>query len=126
VLVGAILASRGVPVHPVWPLLYSGGLGIAFMYYWPTLLALVSRAAPARVNSTLMGLCYMVMGLANLLVGWVGSFYEKMSPAAFWTLHAAIGAAGGLLVLAFGKRLARVLQPAESASSEHVLPQSNI
>ena len=125
VLVGAILASRGVPVLPVWPLLYSGGLGIAFMYYWPTLLALVSRAAPATVNSTLMGLCYMVMGLANLLVGWVGSFYEKMSPAAFWTLHAAIGAAGGLLVLAFGKRLARVLQPSESAQSEHVLSQRN-
>ena len=111
VLVGAILASGGAPVHPVWPLLYSAGLGIAFMYYWPTLLALVSRAAPARVNSTLMGLCYIVMGLANLLIGWIGGFYEKMSPAGFWTLHAAIGATGGVLVLLFGRRLNRLLQP---------------
>jgi proton-dependent oligopeptide transporter, POT family len=110
VLVGAILASGGAPVHPVWPFLYSAGLGIAFMYYWPTLLALVSRAAPARVNSTLMGLCYMVMGLANLLIGWIGGFYEGMSPAAFWTLHAAIGATGGLLVLLFRGRLGRVLK----------------
>ena len=110
VLVGAILASGGAPVHAIWPLLYSAGLGIAFMYYWPTLLALVSRAAPARVNSTLMGLCYIVMGLANFLIGWVGGFYEKMSPAAFWTLHAAIGATGGLLVLLFGRRLHRVLK----------------
>ena len=112
VLVGAILSSGGTPIHPFWPFLYSAGLGIAFMYYWPTLLALVSRAAPARVNSTLMGLCYIVMGLANLLIGWVGGFYEKMSPAGFWTLHAAIGAAGGLLVLLFGRRLSRTLEPA--------------
>jgi len=110
VLVGAILLSGGALVHPVWPLLYSGGLGIAFMYYWPTLLALVSRAAPARVNSTLMGLCYIVMGLANFLIGWVGGFYESMSPVAFWSLHAAIGATGGLLVLLFGRRLGDLLR----------------
>ncbi len=111
VLVVAILVSGDAPVHPIWPFLYSAGLGIAFMYYWPTLLALVSRAAPARVNSTLMGLCYIVMGLANLLIGWIGGFYEKMSPAGFWTLHAAIGATGGVLVLLFGRRLNRLLQP---------------
>ena len=48
VLVVAILVSGDAPVHPIWPFLYSAGLGIAFMYYWPTLLALVSRAAPAQ------------------------------------------------------------------------------
>ena len=111
VLVGAILASGGAPVHPIWPFLYSAGLGIAFMYYWPTLLALVSRAAPAQVNATLMGLCFIAMGLSNLLIGWIGGFYEKMNPAGFWTLHAAIGATGGVLVLLFGRRLNRLLQP---------------
>jgi POT family proton-dependent oligopeptide transporter len=111
VLVVGILVSGEAPVHPVWPFLYSAGLGIAFMYYWPTLLALVSRAAPARINSTLMGLCYIVMGLGNLLVGEVGGFYGWMSPVAFWTLHAAIGATGGVLVLLFGGRLNRLLQP---------------
>ena len=33
---------------PVWPFLYCAGLGIAFLYYWPTLLALVSRARRRR------------------------------------------------------------------------------
>ena len=33
--------------------------GIAFLYYWPTLLALVSRAAPAKVNATMMGVAFM-------------------------------------------------------------------
>ena len=80
------------------------------MYYWPTLLALVSRAAPAKVNATLMGLCFMSLFVSNNLIGWIGGFYEKMSPAGFWAMHAAIGAAGGLLVLLFGRRLSRVLQ----------------
>jgi proton-dependent oligopeptide transporter, POT family len=111
VLVGAILASGGAPVHPFWPFLYSSLLGIAFLFYWPTLLALVSRAAPAPVKATLMGLCFMTYFVANSLIGWIGGFYEKMSPTAFWTLHAAIGAAGGLLVLLFGQRLGRLLEP---------------
>src|SRR5205823_1208147 len=59
ILVAAIIASGGAPVHPIWPFLYSTGLGISFLYYWPTLLALVSRAAPAKVNATLMGLAFM-------------------------------------------------------------------
>ena len=111
VLVGAISASGGAPVHPIWPFLYSAGLGIAFLYYWPTLLALVSRAAPAKVNATLMGLAFMSLFVSNNLIGWIGGFYEKMSPAGFWAMHAAIGAAGGLLVLLSGRRLSRVLQP---------------
>jgi POT family proton-dependent oligopeptide transporter len=44
-------------------------LGIAFLYYWPTLLALVSRAAPARVNATMMGIAFMSLFLANVLIG---------------------------------------------------------
>ncbi len=111
VLVAAISASGAAPVHPVWPLVYSAGLGIAFIYQWPTLLALVSRAAPARVNATLMGLAFMTLFVSNNLIGWIGGFYEKMTPAGFWALHAAIGAGGGLLVLLFGRQLGRALQP---------------
>ena len=112
VLVIAIVASRGRPVHPVWPFLACAGQGIAFLYYWPTLLALVSRAAPAAVNATMMGLAFMSLFFSNNLIGWIGGFYERMTPAAFWGLHAAIAAAGGLLVLVFGRRLERVLSTA--------------
>ena len=112
VLVIAIVASHGRPVHPVWPFLACAGQGIAFLYYWPTLLALVSRAAPAAVNATMMGLAFMSLFFSNNLIGWIGGFYERMTPAAFWGLHAAIAATGGLLVLVFGRRLERVLSTA--------------
>jgi POT family proton-dependent oligopeptide transporter len=116
ILVIAIFVSGSAPIHPIWPFLYSSALGVSFLYYWPTLLALVSRAAPAKVNATLMGLAFMSLFLSNNLIGWIGGFYEKMSPAQFWAMHAAIAAGGGLLVMLFGRRLSRALDPAAEES----------
>lgn len=108
-VVGTIFAGGG-RVNPLWPVVYCIGVGIAFLYYWPTLLAMVSRAAPARVNSTMMGIAFLTLFIANLLVGWIGRFYEAMGPIAFWALHAAIGAGGLLLVMVFAGRLNRVFE----------------
>jgi POT family proton-dependent oligopeptide transporter len=109
ILVAAILLSPDQLVHPIWPALCAAGLGVAFLYYWPTLLALVSRAAPAKINATMMGVAFLTFFVANSLVGWNGGFYERMSPAQFWLLHAAIAAGGGIAILLFGNALGRVL-----------------
>jgi POT family proton-dependent oligopeptide transporter len=108
--VAAIFWSGDAAISPIWPILYVAGLGIAFLYYWPTLLALVSRAAPAGVNATMMGIVFMSLFIANNLIGWIGGYYERMGPLRFWVLHAAIGASGGLLVMLFGSRLSRQLR----------------
>ena len=109
ILVVAIFLSGGRPINPAWPFLYCTGLGIAFVYYWPVLLALVSRAAPARVTATMMGIVFMSLFIAYTLMGWLGSLYERMTPSQFWLMHAAIGASGGILVLLFGRKLSAVL-----------------
>lgn len=111
ILVAAILGSGSAPLHPIWPLLYVAGLGISFIYCWPTLLALVSRAAPAPVNATMMGLAMTTLFMSNTLVGWIGGWYERLQPARFWALHAVIAAGGGVLVALFRRRLAEALQP---------------
>jgi POT family proton-dependent oligopeptide transporter len=110
ILVGAIVVYDGAPIHPIFPILYSAGLGISFLYYWPTLLALVSRTAPAKVNATLMGFAFMSLFVSNNLIGWIGGFYGKMQPAAFWAMHAAIATGGGLIVLLFGRPITRALR----------------
>ena len=109
ILVGATLWSGGGRIHPIWPFLYSVGLALPFLYHWPTLLALVSRAAPSKINSTMMGCAFLSLFIANNLIGWIGGFYEQMGPIAFWGMHAAISAAGGVVVLLTGRRLRRVL-----------------
>jgi POT family proton-dependent oligopeptide transporter len=110
ILVAATMVSRGEAANPIWPFLYSAGLGIGFLYYWPTLLSLVSRAAPARVNATMMGFVFISLFVANNLIGWVGGFYESMGPLRFWLLHALIGAVGGLLAILFRRNLNRILR----------------
>ncbi len=109
ILVAAIFFARGELVHPIWPALCAAGMGVAFIYQWPTLLALVSRAAPARINATMMGIVFISLFVSNNLIGWIGGFYERMSPAQFWLLHAAIAAAGGVLIMLFGRTLGRAL-----------------
>jgi POT family proton-dependent oligopeptide transporter len=110
ILVAAIALSPG-RVLWLWPFLFCAVQGIGFMYFWPPLLALVSRAAPPKVNATMMGASFLVLFVANNLIGWIGTFYERMTPTAFWALHAGIGVAGGLLAIIFGRTLGRILEP---------------
>lgn len=113
VLVGAIASSSG-KVLWIWPLLYCVLQGVGFIYYWPTLLALVSRCAPPKINATMMGICFLVLFIANNLIGWIGTYYAQMTPLAFWLMHAGIAAAGGICILLLGPLLKRVLERRET------------
>ncbi len=91
------------------PIGYDILLGIGFLYYWPTLLALVSRAAPASVKATMMGAVFLTLFISNSIIGWLGSFYEHMTPAAFWAMHAGIAGIGGVLAIGLRRPLLRAL-----------------
>ena len=85
------------------------------MYFWPPLLSLVSRAAPPRINATMMGSAFLVLFVANNLIGYIGTFYEQLGPLAFWALHAVIGGVGGVLAFVFSRTFGRVLEPQPQA-----------
>jgi POT family proton-dependent oligopeptide transporter len=114
ILVAAIAAYGSGKVLWVWPFLFCAVQGVGFMYFWPPFLSLVSRAAPPKINATMMGGGFLVLFVANNLIGWIGTFYERLGPSAFWALHAGIGAAGGVLALAYSKTAGRVLEPQPS------------
>ena len=105
-------------VGVIWPILCFVGMGLAFIWYWPVLLALISLAAPKKVNSTLMGASFMSLFVGSVIMGWVGSFYDQMSPAAFWMVDAGIGFAGALLVLLLGPMLKSALEPPKTEGSQ--------
>jgi len=93
-VVGCVI---GGSISLLYPLVYDILLGIAFLYYWPTVLALISQTAPIQVRATLMGASFLSLSLGDFFVGWLGGFYEQMSPAEFWAMHAGIAATGGIL-----------------------------
>jgi POT family proton-dependent oligopeptide transporter len=115
---GALMPGADGKVGVIWPILCFAGMGFAFIWYWPVLLALISLAAPRKVNSTLMGASFLSLFVGSVIMGWVGSFYDQMSPAAFWMVDAAIGFAGAILVLLFGPMLKRALEPNAAVSEE--------
>jgi proton-dependent oligopeptide transporter, POT family len=106
-LVAASLS--GGRVSALFPVLYDVLLGVGFLYYWPPLLALVSRAAPLKLRSTLMGTAFLTLFAGNLILGRIGGLYEHTTPAAFWTLQVAIGVIGGLVALMLRPRLEALL-----------------
>jgi POT family proton-dependent oligopeptide transporter len=108
---GALMPGADGKTNVLWALGGWFGMGVAFLYYWPVLLALISQAAPAKLNATMMGGVFLSFFAGSVIAGWVGSFYDQMSPAMFWTIDAAIGIAGGLIVLALARPLIRALEP---------------
>lgn len=109
---GCLLAGPDGQVSVLWALACWIGMGIGFMWYWPILLGVVAQAAPAKINSTMMGACFLSLFVGSVLMGTVGTLYGWMSNAAFWTLDAAIALGGALLIVLVQKPLRQVLEPA--------------
>ena len=122
VLVGAstVVATTGHRVGLGWAMTYNVLNCFGFANMLPIGMALFSRASPKGAASTMIGLYYLNNFAANLAVGWLGGCYEKMTPAAFWLMHAGImGVAVMLLIvvkLAVGPHLAPAYDAPEVAA----------
>ena len=75
----------------------------------PPLLALVSRAAPTGLKATLIGAAFLSLFVSNLIVGWIGTFYESLGPVKLWTMEGCIAFIGGILEFVFANPLNRIL-----------------
>lgn len=109
------IAAQGGKPGVGWAIFCLAANGLAFIYNWPTALALCSRSAPAAIGGIIMGVAFLTSFVSNYGAGWIGSYYEKMTPVNFWLLHAALSAAGGVLVWILYKPLARILHPEAEA-----------
>lgn len=90
-------------------------MGLAWMYYWPTTLAIVSRASPPRLASTLMGVAFLSPFVAHVMAGWVGSYFDQMHPSTFWALDALIAIVGATLLLSLRKPLQKALETGQTS-----------
>lgn len=120
-LAAADFLGGGRHVSVLWPLLAFFGMGVAFLYYWPTVLALVSRHAPARFNARMMGLVFCSLFVGDVAMGRIGGLYSEMQHWRFWLLNAVIAALGFVTVRVAGGRLEAALgrwsvEPAELAA----------
>lgn len=108
-VLGCLLPEADGKVSVLWALAAFVGMGVGFMWYWPITLALVSKGAPEKVNSTMMGCAFLALFIATTTMGWIGSFYDQMSNITFWALDAGIGLAGAVIVFMVRTPLSRAL-----------------
>jgi POT family proton-dependent oligopeptide transporter len=106
---GCLLPGADGKVSVWWAIACYLGTGLAFMWYWPVTLSTLSALAPSQIKSTLMGSAFLAPFVGTVIMGWVGSFYDQMNSAAFWTLDASISLAGALAIFALRRPLARAL-----------------
>jgi len=65
----------------------------------------VSRLAPARVLSLMMGLWFAATFPGDVLGGWLGGFWSSMEKTYFFMMIGGIAAAAGAAVFALGPAL---------------------
>jgi POT family proton-dependent oligopeptide transporter len=89
----------------LWAVAFHFASNLGWLYFAPTMTALFSRAAPAPVNATMIGVYSLSIFLGSTISGRMGSLYETLTASQFWALHAGVVMAGGLVMLLLGARL---------------------
>lgn len=83
------------------------------LYVSPIGLALVTKVAPARIVSMMMGLWLASYAIGGLIAGEIGALWEKMSMSSFFILAAAIPIAAGFAIWAVSRPLQPILERAQ-------------
>jgi POT family proton-dependent oligopeptide transporter len=108
-----IIASRGMTADMHRSVLWLAGntfiLTIGELYLSPIGLSFVTKVAPARMVSMLMGAWFMSSAFGNYLSGYLGTFWEKMSREQFFAMLMALGLGAGVAMFLIGRPLNRVV-----------------
>ena len=116
------IAAGGGAVNAAWPALFHFISAVGYLYQFPVMLALFSRAAPPAVNAMMAGVAYLALFAGSFASGWLGRYYELLSPTQFWSMHALIVGSGAVLTLLLQRPLLRALRLA-GAGGTHTSPQ---
>jgi POT family proton-dependent oligopeptide transporter len=80
------------------------------LYVSPIGLALVTKVAPKRIVSMMMGFWLISYAVGNFLAGWIGSKWENMSMSSFFLFVAAIPIVAGAAIWMFNKPMRPILE----------------
>jgi POT family proton-dependent oligopeptide transporter len=105
ILLAAALTAGGGKASWLWLLGYFVIITIGELYISPIGLSLVTKVAPARMLSMLMGVWLATSFTGNFLAGWLGSFWSGMEKPSFFLMIAVIAAVAGLVIWAFDRPL---------------------
>jgi proton-dependent oligopeptide transporter, POT family len=110
IMAGAAWSAGGDEASWLWLLGYFVVITMGELYLSPIGLSLVSKVAPARLVSMLMGFWLAASFAGNFIAGWLGSFWSAMDKLTFFLMIAGIAAIAGAVILVFDRPLRSVLR----------------
>jgi len=110
IMAGAAWRAGGDEASWLWLLGYFVVITIGELYLSPIGLSLVSKLAPARMVSMLMGFWLATSFVGNFIAGWLGSFWSGMDKLTFFLMIAAIAAIAGAVIWVFDRPLRGVIR----------------
>jgi len=84
----------------VWLFAFFVVITIGELYLSPVGLSLVTKVAPARIISMMMGVWLATSFVGNFLAGWLGSFWSRTDKPEFFLIIAAVAAFAGVGIFA--------------------------
>jgi POT family proton-dependent oligopeptide transporter len=110
IMAAAAWHAGGAKASWLWLLGYFVVLTVGELYISPIGLSLVSKVAPARMLSMMMGVWLATSFTGGFLAGWLGSFWSAMDKTQFFLTIAAIAGVAGIAIAAFNRPLRGILQ----------------
>ena len=95
----------------LWLVLCTLIMTIGELYLSPIGLSLVTKVAPARLVSMLMGMWFLSSFFGNYLSGYLGTYYDSMSKDRFFTMLLVLGLTTGAAIFALKKPLQKAIGP---------------
>ena len=106
-----IQASSDTRMHMAWLALFTLLVTIGELFLSPVGLSLVTKLAPSRMVSMMMGVWFLSSFGGNFLAGYLGHYWDLMAKDLFFIMIAAIALAAGFAILLILKPLKRALGP---------------
>jgi POT family proton-dependent oligopeptide transporter len=100
ILVAAALYSGGANASWLWLLAYFVVLTLGELYLSPVGLSFVTKIAPVRMLSMMMGIWLAASFTGGFLAGYIGSFWSRMAKPEFFLLVAGVAVLAGMMILA--------------------------
>ena len=110
IMAAAAWHADGAKASWLWLTGYFVVLTVGELYISPIGLSLVSKLAPIRMLSMMMGVWLATSFTGGFLAGWLGSFWSAMDKAQFFVMIAAIAGLAGTAIAAFNRPLRGILQ----------------
>ena len=114
IMLAAVQVTGDGPGHGqaswLWLFAYFVVITVGELYLSPTGLSLVTKVAPLRVLSLMMGVWLAASFIGDFLAGYLGTFWSSMGKGDFFLMLAIISAAAGVLIALLNWPLRNVLK----------------